>query len=133
MEFWREMNKNIIRAIACAPAGPMVLNTVMFVINPSKATGDLGMELLDGIGRSTQLGDFGAFFGLASFLIVFGSIKMKYEYLNIAALLLGSAAFFRIIAWALNDAALATSLIIAELALVLWLVISAKYIKKLAS
>ena len=80
------------------PAIPMALTTLNFVINPSKAAEALGMELLTGIGLSTQLGDFGAFFAVAAFLIGAGSLFMKTEYFKIAAFLFGSAALFRTIA-----------------------------------
>ena len=126
------MNKNIVRLIMALPAIPMALTTLNFVINPSKAAEALGMELLTGIGLSTQLGDFGAFFAVAAFLIGAGSLFMKSEYFKIAALLFGSAALFRTIAWALNGAEFATSLIISEVVLVVWMLVSAEYIKRVS-
>ena len=51
------------------PAIPMALTTINFVINPSKAAEALGMDLLTGIGLSTQLGDFGAFLPWPLFLL----------------------------------------------------------------
>ena len=114
------------------PAIPMVLTTTNFVINPSKAAEALGMELLTGIGLSTQLGDFGAFFAVAAFLIGAGYFFLNSEYFKIAALLFGSAALFRTIAWALNGADFATSLIISEVFLVVWMLLSAEYVKRVS-
>ena len=75
--------------------------------------------------------DLGAFFTFSALLIFYGVLKSKGECLRIVALLIGLAAFLRIVAWAINDAALASTLIGAEIVLVVWLWLSAKYIDKL--
>ncbi|MDA8646145.1 hypothetical protein N9L54_01815 [Porticoccaceae bacterium] len=51
--------------------------------------------------------------------------------LRIVALLLGLTALFRLIAWAVNGAELATMLILAETILVVWLVVAANFIDRL--
>lgn len=125
------MNNNVIKIIAAVPGIPMLVNALMFILQPETVTADLGMPLLKGVGLSTQLADLGAFFTFSALLIFYGVLKSKGEYLRIVALLLGLTALLRAVAWVVNDAALASTLIGAEILLVVWLWISAKYIDKL--
>lgn len=125
------MNTNVIKIIAAVPGIPMLVNALLFIAQPERVTADLGMPLLEGVGLSTQLADLGAFFTFSALLIFYGVLKSKGECLRIVALLIGLAAFLRIVAWAINDAALASTLIGAEIVLVVWLWLSAKYIDKL--
>jgi hypothetical protein len=126
-----DVNTNVIKIIAAVPGIPMLVNALLFIAQPERVTADLGMPLLEGVGLSTQLADLGAFFTFSAFLIFYGVLKSKGECLRIVALLIGLAAFLRIVAWAVNDAALASALIGAEILLVVWLWLSAKYIDKL--
>ena len=52
------MNKNVIRVAAAIPGIPMLINGIGFIATPLETAQSLGMELLTGIGLSTQLGDF---------------------------------------------------------------------------
>ena len=125
------MNNNVIKIIAAVPGIPMLVNALLFIAQPERVTADLGMPLLEGVGLSTQLADLGAFFTFSALLIFYGVLKSNGEYLRIVALLLGLTAILRAVAWVVNDAALASTLIGAEILLVVWLWISAKYIDKL--
>ena len=125
------MNNNVIKIIAAVPGIPMLVNALMFILQPETVTAGLGMPLLEGVGLSTQLADLGAFFTFSALLIFYGVLKSNGEYLRIVALLLGLTAILRAVAWVINDAALASTLIGAEILLVVWLWISAKYIDKL--
>jgi hypothetical protein len=125
------MNKTAIKIVAAVPGLPMLANAVMFVFAPQQVTSDLGMPLLEGLGRSTQLGDLGAFFTFSALLIFYGVYKSEGRLLRIVALLLGLTASFRLVAWALNGAELATVLILAETILVVWLVVGANFIDRL--
>ena len=58
------MNNNVIKIIAAVPGIPMLVNALMFILQPETVTADLGMPLLEGVGLSTQLADLGAFFTL---------------------------------------------------------------------
>jgi hypothetical protein len=73
------------------------------------------MTYLDGIGRSTQVGDFSAFFVFLVIMCVMGVITQTGHYLRSAGLLLLLTAIFRTTAWALYSAELATTFIVAEL------------------
>ena len=125
------MNPTFFKIIAIIPGIVVLQNALLFVLQPSKVVADLGMPLLDGIGRSTQLADLGAFFVFSAALIIYGVIKSKSACLRAVALLLGLAAALRVLAWAAHGADLATTLIVAETVLVVWLVASAAYMDKL--
>jgi hypothetical protein len=73
------------------------------------------MTYLDGIGRSTQVGDFSAFFVFLVIMCVMGVISQTGHYLRSASLLLLLTAIFRTTAWALYGAELAKTFIVAEL------------------
>jgi hypothetical protein len=89
---------------------------VGFLIAPQIAAQMLGMPLLDGLGRSTQVGDFAAFFLTLGGTTLAGSRRGKAAGLLFPALLLGSAAACRIAAWALQGAAFAVLFILVEIA-----------------
>jgi hypothetical protein len=56
------MNPKTLRFIAAIPDIPMLLNSFGFALDLGKTAMSLGMPLLDGLARSTQIGDIGAFF-----------------------------------------------------------------------
>ncbi|MBT4165109.1 MAG: hypothetical protein HOE58_09935 [Porticoccaceae bacterium] len=126
------MNTTLFKIIAIVPGIPLLANALLFIVQPSTVVADLGMPLLDGIGRSTQLADLGAFFAFSAVMTIYGVIKSQSELLRLAALLLGMTAVLRVLAWVAHGAGLATSLIAAEVVLVVWLVASAAYMDKLA-
>jgi len=126
------VNTTLFKIIAIVPGIPLLANALLFIVQPSTVVADLGMPLLDGIGRSTQLADLGAFFAFSAVMIIYGVIKSQSELLRLAALLLGMTAVLRVLAWVAHGAGLATSLIAAEVVLVVWLVASAAYMDKLA-
>lgn len=125
------MNANVVKIIAVIPGLSLLMNAILFVVDPAKVTADLGMPLLDGLGRSTQLADLGALFLFGAILVFYGVLKSEGLYLRIGSLLLGLIAVLRVVAWGVNGAELATILIITELVLVIWLLVAAVYLDKL--
>ena len=107
------MNK-AIKILTCLPAILLGLVGIRWLMDPAGAAGALGMPLLEGLGRSTQIGDLSAFFVTSSVLIVLGVITEKREWLYAPALLLGLTALFRVVAWVAHDAAFATAAIAVE-------------------
>lgn len=83
---------------------------------PARAAAGLGMPLLDGVARSTQIGDLTSFFVVAGLLMLGGSRPGHARLLAIPGLMLGVAAIGRILAWALHGAAFATTFIAIEIA-----------------
>jgi hypothetical protein len=125
------MENTVVKILAVIPGIPMLMNAILFVVDPEKVTADLGMPLLEGLGRSTQLADLGALFTLGAILIFYGVFKSEGHYLRIGAFLLGLVAVLRVVAWAFNGAELATVLIISEVVLVIWLMVGGVYLDKL--
>ena len=85
-----------------------------WLVSPERAATTLGMPLLDGLARSTQIGDFGAFFLTLGLSILAGSASSRSRLLYFPAALLASAAFGRTIAWAVHGADFATTFIAVE-------------------
>ncbi|MEQ9464021.1 MAG: hypothetical protein RJQ10_10190 [Haliea sp.] len=83
------------------------LSFLNWLLTPAKAAAMLGMPLLEGVGRNSQVGDFTAFFFTLTVLIGLGVWRRQPQPLFCACLLLGSAALFRVLAALLHDATLA--------------------------
>ena len=49
------------------------LQGLAWLVDPTRVAAGLGMVLLDGLGRSTQIGDFASFFAMAGILMILGS------------------------------------------------------------
>jgi len=90
------------------------LQGVGWLVAPERAAAGLGMAVLDGLGRSTQLGDFAAFFLTAGVTMLVGTRPGRGLLLYVPAGLLGSAAVGRIVAWAFHGAAFASTFIAVE-------------------
>ncbi|MEH6558154.1 MAG: hypothetical protein V7459_00205 [Oceanicoccus sp.] len=110
------MNK-VLRVIVILPAILFVFIGLRWLVDPEAAAAALGMPLLEGIGRSSQMGDIGGFFLAGGIMIVLGVITAKRAWFQAPALLLMTIAIYRILAWLLHDAALATPMIAVEVVL----------------
>ena len=91
------------------------------------------MPLLDGVGRSTQVGDFSAFFVAITAFCLLGLIKREPIWLDSAATLLGLAAVMRTLAWAAHGAAFAVAPIGVEIVTTAMLLTSAVLMKRSAA
>ncbi len=119
------MKKNLIRVIAALPAIPMLLNGIGFLARPEETAASLGMELLEGIGLSTQLGDMTAFFVGTAVLIILGAVKAEGRWLYAGAMFLGAAAAARTLAAVVAGAAMAKQFIVIEIIMTIWLIVGA--------
>ena len=91
------------------------LQGVAWLVAPGRAAASLGMPVLDGLARSTQFGDFAAFFLTLGMSILAGIRPGQARVLYFPAGLLGSAALCRSVAWAVHGAAFATTFISVEI------------------
>jgi len=102
------------------------LQGVLWLIAPQRAASGLGMPLLDGLARSTQIGDFAAFFLAAGVFMLLGIQPGRARLLYFPAALIGGAAATRTIAWLLHGAAFAWLFIAIELSTGIFLYIAAQ-------
>ena len=109
------MINKILRLVTLLPGILFVSMGVGWVIDPASAAASVGMPLVEGVGRSTQIGDLGAFFLTMGLLILVGVTTLKRIWFYPPMMLLGLAATFRIIAWLVHDAALSGSMIAVEI------------------
>lgn len=92
-----------------------LIQGINWIARPAAAAEALGMPLLDGIGRSTQIGDMSSFFLTIGSLGLIGGLRSNPLWLHAAAGLLGTAAVVRTLAWLLHDAPLASVFIGVEI------------------
>jgi hypothetical protein len=96
-----------------------------WLLAPARAAAGLGMTLLDGLGRSTQIGDFAAFFLVLGVSILAGAAPDNARRLYFPAMLLASAAVGRTWAWAFHGAAFATTFVTVEVVASVLLLVAA--------
>ena len=109
------MGQITARVLSFLPSLIFLSSAYTWITNPSKASNDLGMQYLEGIGRSTQIGDFSAFFIGVSVFCLLGSIFKNVSFLFAAVIILLSAAVMRIVAWQIYSAELASMFIGVEI------------------
>jgi hypothetical protein len=105
---------NRLRLIVTLLGAFFALQGLLFLLAPQRAVEGLGMPLLDGVGRSTQLGDFASFFLVAGIGILYGSRPGNARALLFPAALIGGAALTRTLAWLLQGASFAGVFIAVE-------------------
>ena len=103
-----------------------VLLGLRWLIDPQAAAETLGMALSEGVGRSSQIGDFGAFFFTGGLWVLLGVWRKAPVFLYVAATTLGSATLFRLIAWAAQGAALTVDMIAVEVVIAAILLLAAR-------
>ena len=118
------MINRILRIVTVLPGILFLVTGVGWIIDPASAAARFGMPLLEGVGRSTQIGDMGAFFVTMGLLILVGVTTLKRVWFYPPMMLLGLAASFRIIAWLVHGAALAPSMISLEIVVTALLYVS---------
>lgn len=105
-----------VRYISIAMGILFTLQGIGWVVAPQSAAAALGMVALDGLGRSTQFGDFAAFFLTLGVGILVGLGPGRERALFFPAALLGTAAACRALAWAVHGADFAALFIAVEVA-----------------
>ena len=118
------MNK-VLRVIVAIPGVLFVIIGLSWLMDPATAAKNLGMPLLDGLGRSSQIGDFGAFFTVGGAMVLIGVITQRRTWLYAPAMLLCGAAVFRTLAWMIQGAAFAVPQIVVEVVLAVFLLFAA--------
>ncbi|HAH10729.1 MAG TPA: hypothetical protein DCL54_03520 [Alphaproteobacteria bacterium] len=104
----------VLKVIAGVPALGFVLVGIAWWIAPEFAAKMLGMELLAGVGLSSQIADLASFFLTLGGTILIGLVTANRVWLYPPIMLLGLAIVGRLIAWHFHGAALATDMIAVE-------------------
>lgn len=118
------MNK-IINVIVGLVGGLFVIMGLSWLVDPAGAAKNLGMPLLEGLGRSSQIADCGAFFTTGGSMVLIGIITRQRTWLYAPSMMLCCAAVFRILAWLVHGAAFATPQIAVEVVLTALLMFAA--------
>jgi hypothetical protein len=121
--------RSALRIVTGLMGAGFALLGVVWLVDPGRAAAALGMPVLDGLARSTQFGDFAAFFLTLGLSILAGSLSGRARLLYFPAALLGSAAFGRIVAWAAHGAEFATTFILVEIVASLLLLVAARRVE----
>ena len=117
----------VFRFIVLLPAILFFVIGVRWLVDPASVAPEFGMPLLDGLGRSTQIGDLAAFFISISLMVFIGVATEKRAWLLAPAMLVGLTAVFRLIAWLAHDAALAREQIGVEVVVTVLLLLAAAF------
>ncbi|MEH6582343.1 MAG: hypothetical protein V7754_10445 [Halioglobus sp.] len=107
------MNK-ALRVVVALTALLFVMLGIRWLVDPAGSAAGMGMPLLEGIGRSTQIGDLGAFFFGGGVMVIIGLLTNRRSWFYAPTILIASTALFRVIAWLAHDAAFATEQIAVE-------------------
>lgn len=103
-----------LRLVITILGAVFALQGVGWIVAPARLAESLGMPLLDGLGRSTQVGDFAAFFLTAGITMLIGTQPGRARVLLFPAGLIGGAAIMRTLAWLFQGADFATTFIVIE-------------------
>lgn len=98
------MAHTIIRILAFLVCALSLGSGAQWLFDPAGAAQGLGMPLLDGLGRSTQIGDLSAFFFAAGGLGLWGLLSRNASLMLAPMTLMGLAAVFRTVAWLVHGA-----------------------------
>lgn len=107
------------------------LQGIGWLVDPARVAAGLGMPLLDGVARSTQVGDLAIFFLVAGVTMMLGTRPGRSEVLYFPAALIGGAAITRTLAWALQGADFAAFFIAVEVIVGLTLIQGARRLDSL--
>lgn len=105
----------VLKSLAGAAALLFVLTGVAFWAAPEFAAAQLGMPLLNDVGRSSQIADFASFFIVAGVCIGLGLSSGNRIWFYPPVMLLSGAIIGRLIAWAVHGAALTLDMIAVEI------------------
>jgi len=122
--------KTVLRVLIALPAILFVVLGLRWFVDPTGAAAALGMQLMDGVGRSSQIGDVGALFLSMGVMMLVALITAQRSWFQAPALLLALVALFRVLAWLAHDAALALDMIVVELIVAAMLLFASSRLSK---
>jgi len=106
--------ERFLMVATCLLAAMLLMLGVGWVFDPAGTAVNLGMVLLEGAGRSSQIGDGGSFFLGTGIMLVYGALSRNPSLLVAGALMIGGVAVLRVLAWAVHGAAFTAQPIVVE-------------------
>lgn len=106
--------KIILKGVVVIPAVLFLFMGLRWLVDPGGVAPDFGFVLGEGLGRSSQVGDFAAFFLTMGICILMGVVTGRRLWYYPPVMLLLLVAIGRLLAWAVHDAALAVDMILFE-------------------
>ena len=108
------------------PGVVFVVIGLIWLLAPGFSASQLGMTLLSGVGLSTQIGDLASFFLVMGGCVLIALKTGQRVWLYPTVMLLGFAAFGRIVAWGLHGATFAIDMIAVEIIVAGLLIMASK-------
>ena len=87
-----------IRIVSALPGVLLTLIGIQWLIQPATAAESLGLPLLEGVARNSQIGDLASFFLCSGAMFLLGAVRLERRWFQMAAMLMGVTAICRI--WA---------------------------------
>jgi hypothetical protein len=115
-----------LRIVVGAPAVVFLALGIGWLVVPAGVGPQLGMTLQEAVGLSTQIGDLASFFLTLGGCVLIALITGNRFWFYPPIMLLGFAAFGRVVAWFFHDAAFAYDMIAVEVAVAALLVFASR-------
>ncbi|MGJ8686954.1 MAG: hypothetical protein ACSHWQ_05715 [Spongiibacteraceae bacterium] len=106
--------KKLLRLLVALPALLFVAMGLRWIIEPTEAAASLGMPLLTGLARSSQVGDVGGLLLAMGLMMFVALVTERRSWFFAPAMLLALAAILRTVAWFFHGAELAVEMITVE-------------------
>ena len=120
--------KTILKVVLVLPAVLFIVMGVRWLVDPGGIAPEFGFLLGDGAGRSSQVGDFAAFFLTMGICILLGVVSGRRLWYYPPAMLLLLTATGRVLAWALHDAAFAGDMVVFEVGIGALLLVASRWL-----
>jgi hypothetical protein len=120
--------KTILKVIVVLPAVLFIVMGLRWLVDPAGIAPEFGFVLGDGVGRSSQVGDFAAFFLAMGACILTGLVSGRRVWYYPPVMLLLLAATGRVLAWAVHEATFAGSMIAFEVLIAALLLAASRWL-----
>jgi hypothetical protein len=120
--------KTILKVIVVLPAVLFIIMGLRWLVDPAGIAPEFGFVLGDGVGRSSQVGDFAAFFLAMGACILTGLVSGRRVWYYPPVMLLLLAATGRVLAWAVHEATFAGSMIAFEVLIAALLLAASRWL-----
>ena len=120
MKMIMKLRSILFTAFLILPGVFFLFTGYQWLVSPEAAAAALMMPLLDGAALSSQMSDIGGLF-LGMGLVVMGAVvTRKGDWLMPVSIILACIGIFRLLAFALYDAALIPQMVVMEIVLSIW-------------